>query len=397
MAYRPEPPHTHGAVPKTAVVLVNLGTPDAPTAQAVKRYLKEFLSDPRVVEIPRAVWWLILNLVILPFRSSKSAAKYASIWTKDGSPLKVHTQKQANLLRGALGERGHDVKVVMAMRYGSPSLPEVLDQLKAEQCERVAILPAYPQYSGTTTGSINDAVFAHYRQVRNVPALRIIRNYHDHDGYIGALRDTVLAHWEQDGRGDHLVLSFHGVPRRTRLPRESAKDGAPAGAQAGPAAGAVHRHFPVALRQGRMAAAVHRADPAANGQGRRQAGRPDLSRLYQRLPGNAGRDQHRSTARLHCGGRARVPLNRLPEPNAVVDLGPGPDHRAAGAGLADHDDDRATRCFKERNRAGPRARGQAGGSLRQGGRAQPVRIASSVASGRRKRSTPVQARCRRRR
>ncbi len=217
MAYRPEPPHAHGSVPKTAVVLVNLGTPDAPTAPAVKRYLKQFLSDPRVVEIPRAVWWLILNLVILPFRSSKSAAKYASIWTSEGSPLKVHTQKQAALLRAALDERGHEVKVVMAMRYGSPSLPEVLDQLKSEQCERVAILPAYPQYSGTTTGSINDAVFDHYRQVRNVPALRIVRNYHDHDAYIGALRDTVLAHWEQHGRGEKLVMSFHGVPKRTLL------------------------------------------------------------------------------------------------------------------------------------------------------------------------------------
>ena len=217
MAFRKEPPYAHGTVPKTAVVLVNLGTPDAPTTAAVRRYLKEFLSDPRVVEIPRAVWWLILNLIILPFRSSKSAAKYASIWTKEGSPLKVHTQKQATLLRGMLGVRGHDLKVVMAMRYGSPSLPEVLDQLKAENCERIAILPAYPQYSGTTTGSINDAVFAHYAQVRNVPELRMIKNYHDHPAYIEALHATVLAHWQKNGRGDKLVMSFHGVPKRTLL------------------------------------------------------------------------------------------------------------------------------------------------------------------------------------
>ena len=217
MAYRKEPAHTHGSVAKTAVVLVNLGTPDAPTAPAVRRYLKQFLSDPRVVEIPRVIWWLILNLIILPFRSSKSAAKYAQIWTQDGSPLKVHTQKQAMLLRGALGERGHKVGVVMAMRYGSPSLPDVLEQLKAEQCQRVLILPAYPQYSGTTTASINDAVFAHYATVRNVPELRLIRNYHDDAGYIGALRDTVLKHWEAHGKGDKLVMSFHGVPKRTLM------------------------------------------------------------------------------------------------------------------------------------------------------------------------------------
>ena len=217
MSFRKEPPYTHGTLPKTAIVLVNLGTPDAPTTSAVRRYLKEFLSDPRVVEIPRAIWWLILNLIILPFRSSKSAAKYASIWTAEGSPLRVHTAKQAMLLRGALGERGHKVTVAMAMRYGSPSLADVLEQLKAEHCDRVAILPAYPQYSGTTTGSINDAVFAHYSAARNVPELRMVRNYHDHPGYIKALRESVLAHWQTNGRGDKLVMSFHGVPKRTLL------------------------------------------------------------------------------------------------------------------------------------------------------------------------------------
>ena len=217
MPYHKEPPHTHGTVGKTAVVLVNLGTPDEPTAPAVRRYLKEFLSDPRVVEIPGIVWWFILNLLILPLRSSKSAAKYASIWSKDGSPLKVHTHKQASLLRGALGQRGHKVGVTMAMRYGSPSLPDVLDLLKAEGCERILVLPAYPQYSGTTTGSIYDAVFAHYKQVRNVPELRMVRGYHDHPGYIVALRDSILAHWQSNGRGDMLVMSFHGVPKRTLL------------------------------------------------------------------------------------------------------------------------------------------------------------------------------------
>ncbi|MBJ7314029.1 ferrochelatase [Rugamonas sp. CCM 8940] len=218
MSFQKEPPYTHGNVSRSAVVLVNLGTPDAPTRSAVRRYLKEFLSDPRVVEIPRAVWWCILNLIILPFRSGQSAKKYASIWSREGSPLKVHTQRQAQALFGALAERGHDgVTVAMAMRYGSPSLPEVLAKLKVDGCERVAILPAYPQYSATTTGSIYDAVFDHYRAVRNLPELRFVRGYHDHEAYIRALEHSVLAHWEAHGRPDKLVLSFHGVPKRTLL------------------------------------------------------------------------------------------------------------------------------------------------------------------------------------
>src|SRR5476649_2544242 len=169
MSFLKEPPHTHGTVGGSAVVLVNLGTPDAPTRAAVRRYLKQFLSDPRVVEIPRIIWWFILNLIILPFRSGQSAKKYAAIWTREGSPLKVHTLQQAHALFDALGARGHnDVTVAMAMRYGSPSLPEVLAKLKSDGVGRIAVLPAYPQYSGTTTGSIYDAVFDHYGSVRNV-------------------------------------------------------------------------------------------------------------------------------------------------------------------------------------------------------------------------------------
>lgn len=215
MPFRTEPLHTHGALPKTAVVLVNLGTPDAPTTAAVRRYLKEFLSDPRVVEIPRAIWYLILHLIILPFRSGRSAGKYAAIWSNEGSPLKVHTDKQAALLRGYLGERGHQLVVEYAMRYGNPSLPQVLRKLKADGCDRILVLPAYPQYSGTTTASIFDAVFSHYAQERNVPELRFIKHYHDHPAYIQALQKAVLAHWEMAGRPDKLIMSFHGVPKRT--------------------------------------------------------------------------------------------------------------------------------------------------------------------------------------
>lgn len=215
MSFRKEPPHTHGGESQTAIVLVNLGTPDAPTARAVRRYLKQFLSDTRVVEIPRALWWLILHVIILPFRSSKSAQKYASIWSEQGSPLRVNTERQAQMLGQLMHARGHRVEVAHAMRYGQPDLPQVLDALKQKGCERILLLPAYPQYSGTTTASIFDALFAHYAQVRNIPELRLIKHYHDHDSYIKALRQSVQAHWDANGQADKLVMSFHGVPRRT--------------------------------------------------------------------------------------------------------------------------------------------------------------------------------------
>ena len=217
MPFNKEPPYEHGSISKTAVVLVNLGTPDAPTTGAVRRYLREFLSDKRVVEIPRLIWWLILYGIILPIRSGKSAKKYASIWTKEGSPLKIHTEKQATMLRGYLGSRNHDVRVVYAMRYGSTSVSSVLQKLKADGCDRVLILPAYPQYSATTTASIFDAVFSHYAKERNVPELRFIKHYHDHESYIEALRKSVENYWSANGRPDKLVMSFHGVPKRTLM------------------------------------------------------------------------------------------------------------------------------------------------------------------------------------
>lgn len=220
MAFLKEPDHAHGKPVKTAVVLINLGTPDAPTKSALRRYLKEFLWDRRVVEVPRMIWWLILHLIILPFRSAKSAAKYASIWEKDGSPLKLHTQKQAVLLQGYLGERGHDVHASYAMRYagvganaGADAIPNVLNKLKQEGYQRLLIVPAYPQYSGSTTASNMDAVFRHYQSVRNLPELRFVRSYHDHPAYIQALKSSVLHYWEQQGRGERLVMSFHGLPK----------------------------------------------------------------------------------------------------------------------------------------------------------------------------------------
>ena len=201
---------------QTAVLLCNLGTPDEPTAPALRRYLAEFLSDPRVVEIPAALWKPILYGAILPTRPAKSAAKYASIWTPEGSPLQVWTTKQATLLRGFLGERGHRVTVRHAMRYGNPSIPQVLDELKAAGHGRILVLPLYPQYSGTTTASVFDAVYAWGQQVRSVPEFRFVNRYPDHPGYISALARSINTHWQHHGRPDKLVMSFHGVPARTR-------------------------------------------------------------------------------------------------------------------------------------------------------------------------------------
>ncbi|MCW5654149.1 ferrochelatase [Hydrogenophaga sp.] len=215
MSFRPEPATPHGRAPRTAIVFCNLGTPDEPTAPALRRYLAEFLGDPRVVEIPRLAWLPILHGIILRTRPAKSAAKYASIWTPEGSPLKVWTEKQTALLRGLLHERGHQVTVRHAMRYGSPSIPAVLDELKAEGVTRVLVLPAYPQYSGTTTASVVDAVTAWTRPVRNLPELRFVHRYHDDPGYIRALARGIRAHWAAHGQGELLVMSFHGVPERT--------------------------------------------------------------------------------------------------------------------------------------------------------------------------------------
>ncbi|CAN5575016.1 ferrochelatase [soil metagenome] len=213
--FQPEPPFTHGKAPRTAVLLCNLGTPDEPTAPAVRRYLAQFLADPRVVEIPRLLWLPILHGIILRVRPAKSAAKYATIWTPQGSPLKVWTEKQALMLRGWLGENGLAVDVRYAMRYGNPSIASQLDALQADGATRVLILPAYPQYSATTTASVFDDVYAWAAKTRNIPELRFVNRYHDDAGYIEALTKRIRAYWQTHGRPDQLVMSFHGVPERT--------------------------------------------------------------------------------------------------------------------------------------------------------------------------------------
>jgi protoporphyrin/coproporphyrin ferrochelatase len=215
MKLRSEPPYKHGSAARIGVLVVNLGTPDAPTPAALRRYLAEFLSDPRVVEIPRLLWWLILHGLILRVRPAKSALKYAAIWTPEGSPLAVWTAKQAKLLLGYLGQAGHPVLVRHAMRYGQPGIAAEMDALRAEGATRVLVLPLYPQYSAATSASVFDAVAAWGQRARWVPELRFVQQYHDDPGYIQALSAQVLAHWQREGRGRMLVLSFHGVPERT--------------------------------------------------------------------------------------------------------------------------------------------------------------------------------------
>jgi ferrochelatase len=215
MRFAPEPPHAHGLPQRTAVLLINLGSPEAPTAAALRRYLAEFLWDPRVVEIPRPLWWLLLHGVVLRTRPRQSAAKYASIWTSEGSPLLTWTDKQAKRLLGSLGERGHAVLVSSAMRYGQPAIGAALDALKAAGATRILVLPLYPQYAAATTASAVDAVSAWAARTRYLPELRFVQSYHDDPGYLDALARSVREHWQREGRGDKLLMSFHGLPARS--------------------------------------------------------------------------------------------------------------------------------------------------------------------------------------
>jgi len=216
------PTFAHDRATRLGVLLLNLGTPDAPTAAAVRRYLAEFLADPRVVEIPRVLWLPMLHGVILRVRPARSAARYAAIWTKDGSPLLVHSQRQKTLLLGYLGQRlktlglpSDYARVELGMRYGTPSIAQAIDALHDDGCDRILVLPLYPQYAASTTASALDAVFAATRRLRRVPALRTVDAYHDDPGYIEALARSINDYWVKNGRPDKLVISFHGVPRRS--------------------------------------------------------------------------------------------------------------------------------------------------------------------------------------
>jgi protoporphyrin/coproporphyrin ferrochelatase len=200
---------------RAGVLLINIGTPDAPTPEAIRRYLREFLSDPRVVDLPRLVWWPILHGVILPFRPARLVPQYAHIWRDEGSPLMVIAREQrAALEMRLLRELTVPVAVAKAMRYGSPGIEAALVKLRHAGAGRVAVLPLYPQHSLTTSGSAFDAVHDALDRIQWWPELRRIGSYHAHPRYIGALAESVREHWAVQGRSQLLLMSFHGIPAR---------------------------------------------------------------------------------------------------------------------------------------------------------------------------------------
>ena len=200
---------------RIGVVITNLGTPDAPEPGAVRRYLKQFLSDPRIVEMPRLLWWLILHVVILNIRPRRSAANYKKIWMEGGSPLLVHTRNLSNSLATKLQQRfGKELIVDFAMRYGSPAIGDVLESQLQRGVTKILVLPLYPQYSCTTTGSTFDAIAANFSQRRSLPELHFVNNYYSHPAFILALANRIKRHWQQYGRADKLIFSYHGEPKR---------------------------------------------------------------------------------------------------------------------------------------------------------------------------------------
>ena len=212
--YTGTPDYTHGMPPRLGVLLVNLGTPEAPTARAVRRYLAEFLWDPRVIEAPRALWWLALHGVVLRVRPRRSAAAYARVWTAQGSPLLVHTQALSQALQRRLAvHHGDRVLVGFAMSYGLPAIGATLEHLRRQNVRRLLVLPLYPQYSGTTTGSIFERVTTELARWRWIPELRFVNDYHEDETYLAAVAGSIAEHWRAYGR-KHLLFSFHSIPQR---------------------------------------------------------------------------------------------------------------------------------------------------------------------------------------
>ena len=217
MKFKGQTSYDHkGTKPKKGVLLINLGTPDEPTPKALRRYLKEFLSDHRVVEIPRLIWMAILHLFILPLRPKNSAKLYASVWTDEGSPLMAITQKQTNKLQKSLNQQhGEDhIPVVMGMRYGNPSIKKALAELAEKNVRDITVLPLYPQYCAATTGSTFDAIAKELTNYRWVPSLRFINGYHQSSAYIEAISQTIRDYIKESGMPERLIFSYHGTPKR---------------------------------------------------------------------------------------------------------------------------------------------------------------------------------------
>ncbi|WP_100657793.1 ferrochelatase [Alteromonas flava] len=218
MKYQSNSGFSHRQPDKIGVLITNLGTPEAPTKQALRPYLKEFLSDPRVVEVPRLIWWFVLNGIILNIRPKRSAHAYSTVWSEQGSPLMVHTKDQCEAISQRCREvYGEDVVVDFAMRYGQPGISQTITRMQAQGVRKLLVLPLYPQYCASTTGSTFDAIADCFKQSRWLPDFRFISHYHDDTRYIAALADKIKAHWQEHGRADKLIMSYHGIPKRYLL------------------------------------------------------------------------------------------------------------------------------------------------------------------------------------
>ncbi len=323
----------HEAQPNAGILLVNLGTPEAPTAPAIRRYLAQFLADRRVVELPRLAWLPILYGFILPFRPRRLVHAYEKIWTAEGSPLLAISRRQAGALRQRLARTlGREVPVALAMTYGTPSIASALAELEAQRVRRIVVLPLFPHYSCTTTAAALDALFAELNQRRWMPELRTVNSYHDDPGYIAALVRSVRAHWQTQGRGEHLLMSFHGLPQRYVLAGDPyychcQKTGRLLAEALGLGAGEFSVSFQ--SRFGKLPwiqPYTETGDRCARGARGARAGR-DLPRLRRRLPGDAGGSaaalrrelprRRRHGAALHSGAQRRCRASGCPEPPSL--------------------------------------------------------------------------------
>jgi protoporphyrin/coproporphyrin ferrochelatase len=218
MRYINTPDYDHQQSDKIGILLTNLGTPDEPTPKALKRYLKQFLSDPRVVEVPRLLWWLILHGVILQFRPRRSAKAYKTVFTEQGSPLLFHTQAQRDAISTRLQQDvSTDLVVEFAMRYGNPGFDNVLDKMFQQGVRKILLVPLYPQYSASTSASCFDELARNFMRRRWLPDFRFVSHYHDYAPFIQAAADKIRCHWQQHGQADKLILSYHGIPKRYLL------------------------------------------------------------------------------------------------------------------------------------------------------------------------------------
>jgi ferrochelatase len=319
--FLPEPAFKHDQPMRIGILLINLGTPEAPTAGAVRPYLKEFLSDRRVVEIPRAVWWPILNGVILNTRPRQSAEKYAAIWQTEGSPLKVHTERLSGYLAEELRKRCTEpIAIEYAMRYGQPNVAGAIGRLKAQGCDRLLVVPLYPQYAASSSGTALDAVFRVLLHTRNMPDIRTIRHFHDDPGYINALKQSVERYWAEHGQGDVLLMSFHGVPRYTLDKGDPYHcECRKTGRLLAEALNLKPEQYRVAFQsrfgKGRVVEALHRRHAGDARQGPDQAFGCHLSGVHRRLPGDPGRDRHGRQDNLPERWRRRFSLHpRLEQP-----------------------------------------------------------------------------------